>query len=287
MPNSKVVVDFKGVHFSYKSQMIFRDFNFQIETDQLISLIGVNGSGKSTFLKLILGLLKPNSGEIQLLGLDPQSLEVRSQLGIALQDIDFPSQIRVIEILKFVCTQFKNSYPLNDLVEDFSLTDFQNKFCSQLSGGMKRRLALACAFAGKPKVVLLDEPSTGLDVQSRKQLISTLKKYQKNQKALVIMISHYPTEIIESVDHFYLLKNGQIEIISRERMGQMKQVTEITFQTDSDLSHFKNIQKKGNLYRLVSTSSDDDIRELCEKKINFNNLRVNPLDSESLIEEMF
>jgi len=287
MPNQSVVVDFKSVSFSYQSQNIFENFNFQIESDQLISLIGVNGSGKSTFLKLILGLIKPQSGEIKLFGLDPQSLAVRSQLGIALQDIDFPSQIRVIEILRFVCDQFKDTYPLSDLLIDFLLTDFQNKFCSQLSGGMKRRLALACAFAGKPKVVLLDEPSTGLDVQSRKQLIATLKKYQKNQNALVIMISHYPTEIIESVDHFYLLKNGQIQIISRERMEQMKQVTEITFQTLNDMSHYKNIQKNGNQYRLVTVTPEADIRELCEKKIQFNNLRVSPLDSESLIEEMF
>ncbi len=289
MSKTSIAIELKNVNFSYNNLDVFKDFNFQIEGDQLISLIGVNGSGKSTFLKLLLGLLSPRSGEVRLLGLHPRELKVRSQVGSALQEIDFPSNVRVGEMLDFVRAQFKDSHSKDSLIKDFSLEEFKNKSCSQLSGGMKRRLALACAFAGKPKIVLLDEPSTGLDVQSRKQLMTNLKKYQQEQKALVIMISHYPTEIIDSVDHFYLLKNGALEIISRERMSSLKQVSEITFTSEKPWSKVdeKKATIKGNHYRFLSTTPDQEIRDLCQQNFPFRNLRVNPLDSQSMIEEMF
>ena len=171
-------IQFQNVTFSYGEQVVLEKFDFEISNNQFIGMIGVNGSGKSTLLKLILGLLQPQQGKIRVLGEEAGQWNTKLKTGSALQDIDFPSSEKVTEIIDFVCAQFSDPYPAEELIKDFQLSEFSSKSCGQLSGGMKRRVALACAFAGKPEIVLLDEPTTGLDKESRKNLVENLKNYQ-------------------------------------------------------------------------------------------------------------
>jgi ABC-2 type transport system ATP-binding protein len=282
---TETLVEFNGVSFSYRNQKVLRNFQFQLTEPQLIALIGVNGSGKSTLLKLILGLLKPQEGEVKVLGHKAGAFPTKFQVGSALQDIDFPGSERVEEILHFVCDQYPASESVSTLIQDFQLADFHRKACSQLSGGMRRRLALACAFAGRPEVVLLDEPTTGLDVESRQHLIKNLKNYQKKYGTLVLMISHHPEEIVPWVDEFLHLKNKTVEKLSIENMQQSARLRKVHFEVRGEypLPKAKRIDRHGDQVEIITEDSDQYVQSLVQQKIPFQNLRIDKLSVDELL----
>ncbi len=282
------VVHFEGVEFFYKSEDLFKDFNFNIEANQLVGIIGVNGSGKSTLLKLILGILNPKKGKVEVLSHKAGTFATKHLVGSSLQEVDFPGTEKVVEILEFVCQQYETSLPVQDLIHDFNLTDFQNKPCSQLSGGMKRRLSLACAFAGKPKLVLLDEPSTGLDVESRQHLLENLKKYQKEFGATVLMISHHPEEVISYVDQFFLVKDKNVKPITTVQMAKLTTLKKLTFYCASNISlpSSLHLKREDESVEVITEDGDFYIRQLCDQKIIFRNMQVRELTAEEILGEV-
>ena len=226
---AKVAVEVSGMDFSYKKEALFEKFNLTIREGQLIGVVGVNGSGKSTFLKLLAGLLKPQGGRITIHGEKAGSFPSKFLVGASLQEIDFPGTEKAQEVLEFVASQYSEALPISPLIQDYNLKGFTGKACSQLSGGMKRRLSLACALVGRPPVVLLDEPTTGLDTQSRQELMENLKAYKEREEALILMISHYPEEIFEQVDEFYHMRPNAIERLTAERMDQLSRIKKSLF----------------------------------------------------------
>lgn len=281
-------LEIRNLSFSYKNEAIFKDLNIKLSGDQLVGVIGVNGSGKSTLLKLLLGLLKVASGEVLICGHRPQEKSCRHMVGAALQDIDFPNSERVLEVLKFIQAQYPNPQSIEPLIEDFFLKDFIHKPCGQLSGGMKRRLALACALLGKPQVLLLDEPSTGLDFPSRRQLINNLKKYQVRDQALVIMISHHPEDILQKASCFWHVKNGGIQTLSPEEMASWTQLKKVSFQSGEQWAwgqaHKQGREGRTNWY--VVHDSDALVSELIKTQQNFQNLVIEPMGTDEILGEI-
>lgn len=279
-------VEISGLNFSYKNHPVFKEFDFSIASDQFVAVIGANGSGKSTLLNLILGLLKPQKGEIRVLGRQAGDFYNRHQVGAALQDISFPGSERVGEIIEFVCQQYRKSEDKEQLIKDFNLDTFRHKSCGELSGGMKRRLALACAFAGQPKIVILDEPTTGLDQDSRDRLIENIKKYQKLHQALVLMISHHPSEVVGAVDQFYHVHDSVITILDPARIAELSHYKKVRFQSQQKPS-IENIKSlPGNYYEVISAQSDQLVKTLCKGSLDFKDLQILPLNPEELIEAL-
>lgn len=278
-------IEFRNVSFSYKTQNLLSNFDFDVAGNQFVGIIGVNGSGKSTLLKLILGLLKPQTGVVRVLGREAGAKRRKAYVGSSLQDIDFPGSERVEEILRFVCQQYPIAASVEELIRDFNLQSFRRKPCSTLSGGMKRRLSLACAFAGQPNIVILDEPTTGLDQESRKKLMQVLKNYQKRHKALILMISHYPEEVIDSVDQFFHVKNKKVERVTTEQMQKFTAYRKMAFQcpASSTLPATLKVTRQGENVELVVADSDKYIRQLCKDKISFSNLSVRDLTAEEIL----
>lgn len=284
----KPVIELKNLGFSYKNSPLFNDFNFEIQGNQFAGIIGVNGSGKSTLLKLIMGLLSPQSGQIEVLGHSAGSFATKSLIGASLQDIDFPGTEKVHEILQFVSSQFKKPLNIEDLINDFALNDFRNKACGQLSGGMKRRLSLACAFMGRPQVVLLDEPTTGLDFSSRFLLMENLKKYQSQHQALILMISHHPEEVLSQVDQFFHVKSGALSSLSPEKMKELTQIKKISFTAAPGVSLPNHLQAEfeDNCYNILVNDSDQFVRDLVRQTVKFQNLQVQGLGAQELMEKV-
>ena len=283
-------LSFHKVQFSYNNQSIFRNLSLDIKSNQFISIIGINGSGKSTFLKLAMGLLRSNSGEIQLFGNNPSHFSNKNKIGSTLQDIDFPPGIQVIEVLKFVSKQYQRPNDIEKLIEDFELSTFTNKFCSSLSGGMRRRLALACAFLGNPQVIFLDEPATGLDSSSRKKLLQNLRTYKEETGALILMINHHPQEVVSFVDQFFHIKGGLVEQISPEIIKKRTLYRKIQFICEAPLPKLKDvcsIKNNGTNYQIISSAGDKTLRELMEHKVPFQQLQMHPLSGEEFLQEAF
>ncbi len=164
-----------GVSKSFGRVQALDRLDLVIEPGEIVALLGPNGAGKTTALALLLGLRRPDAGEVRLCGRDPRHPRARSQVGCTPQEASFPLTLRVREVVDLVRAHFPSRQDPETLLERFRLDDLAQRQIGGLSGGQRRRLACALAFAGNPRFVLLDEPSSGLDAESRFSLWETIR----------------------------------------------------------------------------------------------------------------
>jgi ABC-2 type transport system ATP-binding protein len=275
------ILEFKDVKKSYGKKNVICGLNFSISNNEIIALLGVNGAGKTTTIKLMLGQEIPTSGSIKLFGKNPQDPKSRISVGATPQNVEFPDGIKAIEILEFVHAHYPNPLPIPEMVEKFGLTPFLNFKASKISGGQKRRLALALAFIGNPNIVFLDEPTTGLDVESRKILLQAIKDYSKKGKT-IFLTTHYLEEIEQIATRIIFLQDGQIKAdgsVNEIKRIANSSLTKIIFSCESQLLfdkfHYIDFYESENSnYSLQTTNPDALIYELVENKIPFSNLQI-------------
>ena len=276
------------LYFSYqkegKDKAVFSGMNLKLEGN-LISITGPDGSGKSTFLKLLAGILQPTKGECSLL---INNVENASSLGYMSEKLGLYEELSVIHNLRFFCA-IKNVDPekceekLNKLLTKVGLFKFKDYAVNTLSGGMKQKLALCCTLATDPKIIILDAPTVGVDPLSRREIWEIIFDYIKNQKAFCIFSTSYLEEAEQS-EICIFLKEGKI--ISCDRPSNLlKNVTGRCFSFFCDLNykdllHFLIINKElkfkflsdifPRLNRIdLLTEKSCDIRELKNKLKKF------------------
>ncbi len=219
------IIEFKDLYFSYKDSgaPVLRDINLKIEKNEFIGIIGQTGSGKSTLVKQLNGLLKPDKGQVLLNGIDifsniKETQKARFKIGMVLQypedqlfaetvfkDIAFgPENIGLSQ--NEVRAQVLNAAKFVGLSEDIL-----DRSPFEISGGEKRRVAIAGIIAMNPDVLVLDEPSASLDPNGRKLLLSQIKRYHEEQHKTVILISHNMEDIVNLADRVVVLENGEIK----------------------------------------------------------------------------
>src|ERR1044071_2656705 len=192
--------------------------DLEIRAGECFGLLGPNGAGKTTTVEILEGLLTPTSGEVELLGRtwksDARSL--RARLGISLQETNLADKLTVEETLRL----FRSFYPagpeVNKILELVSLTDKRKSWYVKLSGGQKQRLAVACALVGDPEMLFLDEPTTGLDPQSRRQLWGLIERF-KSQGRTVLLTTHYMDEAQRLCDRVAVVDKGKVIALGTPR----------------------------------------------------------------------
>ncbi len=176
---------------------------------ELVGLLGPNGAGKSTLISLLQGLRKPTAGTVRIFGRDPRELAARARLGSTPQETALPATLRVGEVIDFVGGHFPDRMPTAELAEEFGLAELLRRQTGALSGGQRRRLSVALAFVGRPSLVLLDEPTTGLDVDGRRALWDAIRR-QHAAGATVVVTSHYLEEIEALAQRVVVITDGRI-----------------------------------------------------------------------------
>ncbi|GAA4833251.1 ABC transporter ATP-binding protein [Garicola koreensis] len=178
---------------------------------QVTVIIGPNGAGKTTTLNCAQGLLRPSAGTVELLGEDPYraGADLRARVGVMLQDGGLPQAVPPAVLLKHVSRLHQNPWPLDDLVDRLDMSDFLTTGIRRLSGGQKQRVALAAALIGDPEVVFLDEPSAGLDPQSR-QVVFDLIEQLRDQGRGIVLTTHLLEEAQRLADTVFILKDGLV-----------------------------------------------------------------------------
>ena len=166
---------------------------------ECVGLLGPNGAGKTTLLSLVEGLRAPTSGEVRLFGGDPRDAASRVRLGSTPQATALPDVLRVGEVLDFVAAHFPAPAPRSRIVDEFDLGPLLSQQCGGLSGGQQRRVAVALAFVGDPDLVLLDEPTTGLDVDARRALWDAVRA--RNAAGCAVVVTSHHLEEIEHLAH--------------------------------------------------------------------------------------
>ena len=205
-----------NLHFSYSdSGVIFEGFDLEVEKGSLFGLIGPNGAGKSTLISLITGLSSAQSGEIKIDGKDLFSSrhKLLSKLSCVPQEYAFYPKLTVMQNLNFFCRLYKTIKKpednINKAIELTGLIEYQNRTAGKLSGGLKRRLNLAIGLLNKPTLLILDEPTVGIDPQSRHFILSAIKQLNK-EGTTILYTSHYMEEIESLCDAIAVIDHGKI-----------------------------------------------------------------------------
>lgn len=183
--------------------------SFDVSSGDCVGLLGPNGAGKSTVLSMILGLRRPSSGRVELFGGDPGDPATRQRLGSTPQQSAVPEALRVTEALDIVAAHYVAPTPRDEIIDEFGLGEVARKQCGSLSGGWQRRLAVAMAFVGTPELVVLDEPTTGLDVDARSSLWHALRA-RNEAGCTVIVTSHHLDEIEALAQRVIVMDRGRV-----------------------------------------------------------------------------
>ena len=180
-----------------------------IESGSMVGLLGPNGAGKTTVMSLLQGRRRATSGTVELFGGPPTDPRNRRYLGCTPQETALPEVLRVGEVIDFVGAHFPRRAPTAVLADEFGLSDLLRRQTGSLSGGQKRRLSVALAFVGNPQLVLLDEPTTGLDVDARRTLWDALRS-QHESGVTVVITSHYLEEIEALAERVIVMGGGRV-----------------------------------------------------------------------------
>src|SRR5579863_8774240 len=188
-----------------------RGLNLEIQTGECFGLLGPNGAGKTTTIEILEGLLEPTSGEVTILGQTwkSHSRELREKIGISLQETRLSEKLTVLETVELFASFYREPRPAEEVLAALQLEEKADAWVGKLSGGQRQRLAVATALVGSPRVLFLDEPTTGLDPQSRRRLWDIICTFQQ-AGGTVLLTTHYMDEAERLCDRLAIVDHGQI-----------------------------------------------------------------------------
>jgi len=188
-----------------------RGLNLEIQTGECFGLLGPNGAGKTTTIEILEGLLEPTSGEVSILGHSwrENAREMREWLGISLQETRLSEKLSVRETIELFASFYREPRSSDEVMDQLELTEKADAWVGKLSGGQRQRLAVATALVCNPKILFLDEPTTGLDPQSRRQLWDIIRGFQRDG-GTVLLTTHYMDEAERLCDELAIVDHGQI-----------------------------------------------------------------------------
>lgn len=274
------VIEIKNLTKSYKNLKAVDDLSFDVYKGEILGLLGPNGSGKSTTINSILSLLKYESGTIKIFNkeMKPDSYDLKRDIGVIFQEVAVFNELTVLENIDYFCGLYiTNKNKRNKCVEDaiklVGLENYKKFYPKQLSGGLLRRLNIACGIAHKPKLIFLDEPTSQVDPQSRNSILDSIKSLSK-EGASIVYTTHYMEEVEILCDNIIILDKGKI----------------IASGTNNELKNLIDVEEKITIE--VNDVSEDlinsinEIKEVIDvKKVN-NNIIINYKKGKSNLENL-
>ncbi|GAB2679111.1 ABC transporter ATP-binding protein [Thalassiella azotivora] len=252
---------------------------------QLLGLLGPNGAGKSTLLSLLTGVRTPTTGRVELFGGDPRDPASRRWLGSTPQETGLPPTLRVREVVDLVAGHFADPVPVPELLEQFGLTGLERRQTGGLSGGQKRRLVVALAFVGRPRLVLLDEPTTGLDVDARHALWGAVRDYHQ-RGGTVVLTSHYLEEVEALAQRVVVVDRGRVRAdgsLDDVRSVVATRRVRVRCAGLPELAGVERSLREGDRHELWTSDADQLVRDLVAAGVPFRDLQV----ADASLEEAF
>jgi len=207
-----LAIECHGLRKTYDGKVeALRGIDLEIREGECFGLLGPNGAGKTTAIEILEGLLKPTAGEVRILGRTWQShpRELREMLGISLQETRLAEKLTVRETIELFASFYRQPRSTREVLADLGLAEKSDAWVGKLSGGQRQRLAVATALVANPRILFLDEPTTGLDPQSRRQLWEIIREFQRHG-GTVLLTTHYMDEAERLCDRLAIIDYGQI-----------------------------------------------------------------------------
>ena len=210
------IIEVKNLTKFYKKNKAIDDLSFDVHKGEILGFLGPNGSGKSTTINCILSLLNFSKGSIKIFGkeMKPNAYDLKRKIGVVFQDVAVFEELTVYDNIDYFCGLYitdksKKKKYIEEAINLVGLKDFKKYYPKQLSGGLLRRLNIACGIAHKPEIIFLDEPTVAVDPQSRNSILDGIKKLRDNG-ATVIYTTHYMEEVEILCDRVIILDKGKI-----------------------------------------------------------------------------
>jgi ABC-2 type transport system ATP-binding protein len=269
----------------YGDALALAGVNLEIRAGEVVGLLGPNGAGKSTLLNLLVGLRRPSSGLVELFGGDPRDASNRARIGVTPQETGLPSTLRVGECVDYVAAHFPDPIDRTELLGRFGLDTLVRRQTGGLSGGQKRRLAVALAFVGRPRLVFLDEPTTGLDVEARRALWDSIRGFHADG-GTVLLTSHYLEEVEALAQRVVVLGSGRVladDTVDAVRGLVRVHRVSLTAATVPRLPGVVSTEEADGRIHLLTTDADELVRDLVRCGAAFSGLEIRP----TTLEEAF
>ena len=204
-----VLAQLRGAGKSYGALRALDGIDLQLRRGELLALLGPNGAGKTTAIGLLLGLIRADAGEVELFGMDPQRIEARRGIGVMLQDAKLPETLRVGELIRLTASYYPAPRGVAESAELAGIADLLDRPYGKLSGGQQRRVQFALALCGRPKLLVLDEPTVGMDIEARQKLWQAIRHLVAEGNG-VVLTTHYLEEAEALADRVCVMARGKL-----------------------------------------------------------------------------
>jgi ABC-2 type transport system ATP-binding protein len=272
----QAVAELQGVHKRYGKVDALQGVDLELWPGELLALLGPNGAGKTTAVGILLGQRRPDAGSARLFGRDPTLPAARRPVGATLQESGFPDNLTVAEVVDLVRVHYPDPAPTRELLDRFGLAEVAGRRAGGLSGGQTRRLAVALAFAGRPRAVVLDEPTTGLDVEARHRLWEVVRAFVADG-GTVLLTTHYLEEAQALASRVVVLAGGQViaqgsvdDITGRAGLSRVH----LRAPSLPELPGVTHVEASNGSYTLYTADPDGLVRALALQGVAFTGLRV-------------
>ena len=279
----------KNINKKYKNKVILNDINFSIQSGEIVALIGKNGAGKSTLINIITKLIQQDSGQSKIF--EKEKFD-RNLIGVMMQENISLDRITVKEIIKLTRTYYRNPMSYQAILALSELQNYTNHPMDKLSGGQKRKLQFALTLAGNPDLIFLDEPTVGMDAESRTKFWERIDELKKQGKTFLIT-SHYLEELEKVANRFIFLHNQKIIFDgSLTEMGKQLKRVQVAFNSEliedifNKLPAVLRISELNHHYTLITSDVNSLITQLVPYLSAIDNLEIRQQNLDTLMDSL-
>lgn len=282
-------LEVKNINKKYKNKVVLNDINFSIQSGEIVALIGKNGAGKSTLINIITKLIQQDSGQSKIF--EKEKFD-RNLIGVMMQENISLDRITVKEIIKLTRTYYRNPMSYQAILALSELQNYINHPMDKLSGGQKRKLQFALTLAGNPDLIFLDEPTVGMDADSRTKFWKHIDELKKQGKTFLIT-SHYLEELEKVANRFIFLHNQKIIFDgSLNEMGKQLKMVQVTFNSEliedifNKLPAVLRVSELNHHYTLITSDVNSLITQLVPYLSAIDNLEIRQQNLDTLMDSL-
>lgn len=282
-------LEVKNINKKYKNKVVLNDINFSIQSGEIVALIGKNGAGKSTLINIITKLIQQDSGQSKIF--EKEKFD-KNLIGVMMQENISLDRITVKEIIKLTRTYYRNPMSYQAILALSELQNYTNHPMDKLSGGQKRKLQFALTLAGNPDLIFLDEPTVGMDAESRTKFWKHIDELKKQGKTFLIT-SHYLEELEKVANRFIFLHNQKIIFDgSLNEMGKQLKKVQVTFNSEliedifNKLPAVLRVSELNHHYTLITSDVNRLITQLVPYLSAIDNLEIRQQSLDTLMDSL-
>ena len=281
MPNTTApIARLDGVIKTYGRLTALDGADLQIRRGELLALLGPNGAGKTTAIALLLGLIRADSGKVELFGQDPQRIDARRRIGVMLQNAALPPTLRVNELLRLTASYYPSPRPLAETAELAGIGELLSRPYAKLSGGQQRSVQFALALCGRPELLFLDEPTVGMDIEIRQKLWAAIRQLIA-EGCSVLLTTHYLEEAEALADrvcvmaHGRMIHEGTVEALrSRVSLKRIRCVSALDVELVRSWKHVTDVRRDNERLHVTTAEAEAVVRRLLDADAQLSELEV-------------